>query len=376
MYPGRVNEKWKIQSSTNGAEEATWFWGASEIEGTGSAPEATAIELAPPGGAISPLMFDTHTHGCLGRGVVADTDQMATLVDSVVAMGVGRVQLSTVSLPLDALHAILDTARQVGQTRSELVGIHLEGPFLSAEKKGAHSVEFLRHGSMEAVRTLVGDYLDVVSSITVDPLSVDEGVIAWLVDSGVTVAIGHTPATYQQATHAFDEGASVLTHAFNAMPPISSREPGPVLAALDSGAAIEIIADGHHVHPATIAMLFEIAPDQMVLVTDSMPAAGLGDGHYDLEGFEVSVDEGVARTRSGAIAGSTVTLAQSVANVVSWGVDSTTALAAAVTNPLVAYGQTVPRIEAGHPADFAVWSPSWELTHVVRGGVAVTPQPR
>jgi N-acetylglucosamine-6-phosphate deacetylase len=227
----------------------------------------------------------------------------------------------------------------------------------------------LQTGTLVAVRDLVEPFLDVVSSVTVDPVSTDTAALEWLVANGVTVAIGHTPATYLQALDSFRAGATVLTHAFNAMLPISSREPGPVMAAIDAGAWIEVIADGHHVHPSILKNLFQLVPDKVVLVSDSISATGLRDGDYSVGTVPITMAGGIARTKDGFLAGSTLPLADAVTNVVSWGVEPAAALAAATVNPRAAYGQHLPELSVGSPADFTLWSKEMRLTHIVRGGV-------
>jgi N-acetylglucosamine-6-phosphate deacetylase len=175
-------------------------------------------------------------------------------------------------------------------------------------------------------------------------------------------------ATYDEAHIAFQAGASVLTHAFNAMRPLSSREPGPVVAALEAGAWIEVISDGHHLHPSVVKFLSDAAPERLLLVTDSMPAAGLGDGSYELGALAVSVVDGVARTGDGSLAGSTLSLEAAVRNTSSCGVPPGVALAAATTNPLVAYGQAAPALDEGGPANLLVWSDQMQITHLIRDG--------
>ncbi|AVG23469.1 N-acetylglucosamine-6-phosphate deacetylase [Pontimonas salivibrio] len=362
-YAGCVTDVWSVdRPGENGL-----LWGDTLIRGSGGFTPA-AGQKSIQGAFVSPLLADTHTHGRGGMAVLPDSEQLEQLLEGYLACGVGAVQLSTVTLNENDLRGTLNAARMVRAARTELLGLHLEGPFLSAVKHGAHDRDLLRFGTLEQVKLLVGDYLDVVTSITLDPRSVDEGVIGWLVSQGVTVALGHTEANYAEMVAAFEEGATVLTHAFNAMNQIAAREPGPVLAAIDCGAWIEVIADGHHVHPSLVRLLFDRAPARVVLVSDSMPAAGLGDGAARLGGIAVTVQDNVARTVGGALAGSTLTLSDSVSNVASWGVDSTLAINAATVNPHHAYGLNAPSLNPGAPANLLVWSTDMELTHILRDG--------
>lgn len=363
-----MTKRWHLRiTGPSHSAAAQEIWGAATIEGVGQSPGSGATEVIS-GAFVSSLMCDTHTHGRMGHAITESVETLRELVKVTAAGGVGRSHLSTVTMPAAKIHAVLRAARELMSSEGSVIGVHLEGPFLSEDKRGAHSQNLLLKGTLHTVRELVGDYLDAVSAITLDPLSVEEGVIGWLVEQGVTVALGHTMASFEETRQAFLEGASVLTHAFNAMQGTSSREPGPVIAALEANAWIEVISDGHHVHPSLVKFLGDMAPERLLLVTDSMPAAGLGDGSFQLGEIAVTVGGGVARTIGGSLAGSTLTLGAAVAHSVSAGVQPEVALAAATTNPLLAYGQQVPAIAEGAPANLLVWSDQMQLTHMIREG--------
>lgn len=364
-----MSDLWAVKGRLDGRTDHSWLWGGADIHGVGETPPVEALAFGVKGSVISVPLCDTHTHGAMGLGVVGEPDGLEMLLDLYASHGVGSLQLSTVTLPPSDLRAVLEAARDVAGRRGELIGVHLEGPFLSHEKKGAHDPTLLQTGTLVAVRDLIEPFLDVVSSVTIDPVSTEMAAVEWMVAHGVIVSIGHTPATYVQALDYFHAGATVLTHAFNAMLPISSREPGPVMAAIDAGAWIEVIADGHHVHPSIVTNLFDLVPEKVVLVSDSMFAAGLRDGDYSVGTVPVTMVGGIARTKDGSLAGSTLSLADAVTNVVSWGVDPVAALAAATVNPRAAYRQDIPLPAAGSPADFILWSNDTRLTHIVRGGV-------
>ena len=165
--------------------------------------------------------------------------------------------------------------------------------------------------------------------------------VARFVAAGVAVAVGHTSATFEQARVAFDAGASILTHAFNGMPPLLHRAPGPVGAAIAAGATLELINDGVHVHPEVARILFAAAPGRVALVTDAMEAAGIGDGRYGLAGRAVTVKDGVARLDDGgSIAGSTLTLDAAVRHAVDdVGISVADAIAAVTSVPAAAIGR-------------------------------------
>ena len=361
---------WVVETSKDSAPR--FWWGADTISGSDTSPPDSAdVSINLQGAYLSAPLSDTHTHGCVGIAVSSSTEDMTRLLEAYRGMGVAKVQLSTVTLGEAEIQQILRAARSVKSENDSLLGIHLEGPFLSPEKKGAHDEALLSTASRPGIQALLENYLDVVTAITLDPLSVDEGVIGWLVDNGITVAIGHTMATYDEAVRAFQEGATLLTHAFNAMRPVSSREPGPVMAAIDESAYLEVIADGHHVHPSLVQMLFREAPGRVILVTDSMPAAGQGDGDYTLGSLDVTVSDGVARTTEGALAGSTLLLPDAIHNAHRFGVPAKQAIAAGTTTPWEAYGREAPSLSPGHPARLAVWSEDARLTHTIHDGVVI-----
>lgn len=357
-------ETWSISAYKTGVS----MFGSSHIERV-TAQESEGGSGVIAGAWVSPWLSDTHTHGMHGRCVSSDWQEMGELVDSYQASGVGHVQLSTVTLDNESTQSILEAAQRVKTTHASFSGIHLEGPFLSFEKRGAHCSKDLQFGDLELVKKLLADYVDVVTAITVDPRSVGAGVINWLVEQGVTVAIGHTEATYDETVSAFTEGASVLTHAFNAMRPIAARDPGPILAAINHSAWIELIADGWHVHPALVNIVFDLVPNRVVLVSDSIPATGLADGPHSLGPIDIQVVKGVARTRDGSLAGSTLSLEQAVRNVVGWGVPADRSIAAATIHPRAAYGMPVPNLTPGDPANILVWSESMVVTHILKDGI-------
>jgi len=370
QYSGEVEGMWVVESSEDSAPR--FWWGADTISGSDTSPPDSAdVSINLQGAYLSAPLSDTHTHGCAGIAVSGSTKDTTRLLEAYRGMGVANVQLSTVTLGEADIQQMLRAARNVMSENDSLLGIHLEGPFLSPEKKGAHDEALLSTASRPGIQALLENYLDVVTAITLDPLSVDEGVIGWLVDNGITVAIGHTMATYDEAVRAFQEGATLLTHAFNAMRPVSSREPGPVMAAIDESAYLEVIADGHHVHPSLVQMLFREAPGRVILVTDSMPAAGQGDGDYTLGSLDVTVSDGVARTTEGALAGSTLLLPDAIHNAHRFGVPAKQAIAAGTTTPWEAYGREAPSLSPGHPARLAVWSEDARLTHTIHDGVVI-----
>lgn len=285
---------------------------------------------------------DIHCHG--GGGHTFGTTVEASLAAAAAHRehGTASVVASLVSAPLPELVRQLEVIRAARAIDSRILGAHLEGPFLAPARKGAHNPEALIDPTPHAVDELIEAGGALLRQITIAPeLPGAIEAVERFVAAGVSVAIGHTEATADQAKAAFDAGATLVTHGFNAMRGISAREGGPVGAALaDARVSIELIADGIHVDPSLLAALFRAAPGRIVLVTDAMAAAAANDGDYDLGGLAVSVAHGravIAGTNT--LAGSTLTMERAIEVCVDAGVPRDQAVSAATTQPLTVIGE-------------------------------------
>jgi len=275
-------------------------------------------------GLVAPGFVDTHVHAG-GGGDFASTDPEVVLRarDFHRSHGTTGIIASLVTDTLEQVLAELDLLRGLCDA-GEFDGIHLETPFLSEAKCGAHPPALLRHPDPETVEKLIVAGGDRLSMITIAPeLPGALDAIDRFVAAGVRVAVGHTAGTVDDAKAALDHGATVATHLFNAMNSIHHRTPGPVPVLLtDPRVGVELICDGFHLAPEVVAMAIEAAgPDRTMLITDAMAAAGLADGEYPLGTLRVRVVDGQARLLDddgglGSIAGSTLTLATAVRNVV------------------------------------------------------------
>lgn len=281
--------------------------------------------------------IDLHCHGAVGHGFdEADSTGIAAALAHHRSHGTHGLLLSLVSAPPAALAARL---RALGAMIPDLpgaLGVHLEGPFLAPGRRGAHDPTALTAPTPAAVDALIEAGDGVLRVVTLAPeLPGAMDAVDRFVAAGVAVAVGHTEADAELAGAAFDRGASVLTHAFNAMLGLDHRAPGPVGAALARGhVTIEVIADGVHVHPVLLRTLFAAAPGRVALVSDAMAATGLGDGRYRLGEREVEVTQGrPVLAGTDTLAGSTLTLDRAVETVVAAGVPIADAVAAATTTP-------------------------------------------
>ncbi|MDF2664406.1 MAG: N-acetylglucosamine-6-phosphate deacetylase [Microbacterium sp.] len=285
----------------------------------------------------APAFVDLHCHGALGHGFDgADVDGVRAAVDHHHAHGTETMLVSLVSAPVERVARRLGELAEMLPQLPGVAGVHLEGPFLAEGRRGAHDPAALVAPTPEAVERLLEAGRGIVRSVTLAPeLPGAREAIDRFVAAGVIVAVGHTEADYDTAAAAFDRGARLLTHAFNAMPGLGHRAPGPVGAALARDhVVLEVIADGVHVHPVVMRALFDAAPDRVALVTDAMSATGLGDGAYRLGGLDVEVrDTRPVIAGTDTLAGSTLTMDRAIASAVAAGVPEAAARAAASTVP-------------------------------------------
>lgn len=345
--------------------------------GTGSSwrEHAAGADLVDAGGDIlTPGFIDIHGHG--GGAAAYDDGPEAIAIALAVhrERGTTRSVLSLVTASVDDLASRAAVIAGLCENDPLILGSHLEGPFLDVGHKGAHTAELLVPPTPAAVEKLLDAAGGTLRQITIAPeLPGGLDAVRAFVDAGVTVAIGHTDADYDTALAAFDAGASLLTHAFNAMNGIHHRAPGPVVAAFGrDDVTLEVINDGTHVHPDVVKLLFTDAPGRVAMVTDAMAAAGAADGAYTLGGLAVTVRDGVARLDdSGSIAGSTLTLDDALRRAVrDVGVSLEVAVDAVTRAPARAIGleSTLGSLAPGYAADAVLLSPELEVRAVWAAG--------
>lgn len=280
------------------------------IVAVGGGAPPRAADTSWPGGTVVPGFVDIHVHGGGGRSFPSgDPEQAVQAVRFHRGHGTTTMLASLVSAPpaelLRSVSALTDLVED-----GVLAGIHLEGPYLSVGRCGAHDPVALRDPDRAEVARLLRAGRGTIRMVTLAPERPGGlAAVRQFADAGVTVAVGHTDADYRTTRDAIEAGARVATHLFNAMPPVHHRDPGPVIALLeDPRVVLELIADGTHLHPAIVRQVVTAAgPDRVALVTDAMSAAGLGDGRYRLGSLDVEVAQGTARLADGTIAGSTTT---------------------------------------------------------------------
>ena len=327
---------------------------------------------------LTPGFIDIHCHGGGGAAFDDGAEGIGTGLALHRAHGTTRSVVTLVTAPLADLEARLRVVAALTAEDPLVLGSHLEGPFLDVTHRGAHPAELLVTPTPDAVGRLLEAAGGTLRQVTIAPeVAGGMDALARFVAAGVTVAVGHTSATYEQARAAFDAGASILTHSFNGMPPLLHRAPGPVGAAIAVGATLELVNDGVHVHPEVARILFAAAPGRVALVTDAMGAAGAGDGRYDLAGRAVTVKDGVARLDDGgSIAGSTLTLDAAVRRAVGeLGLPVADAVAAVTSVPAAAIGRAgdLGALAPGYAADAVLLGADLAVEAVWADGRRVDP---
>jgi N-acetylglucosamine-6-phosphate deacetylase len=268
------------------------------------------------GGWLLPGFIDMHVHGGYGADFMeANEEAYDTILKFHASKGTTRMLATTVTASHDAIDSVLHAASAYmmhPMPYAALAGVHLEGPFISELWPGAQNPSFISPPRLDWLQEWNRQYPGVIKQLTFAPEK--EGSLAlssWLAEQGIVAACGHTDANYADIIAAADAGLSQAVHTYNAMRGLHHREPGTLGAVLtDERIYAELIADGHHVHPAAIRLLAAAkSTAKMILITDAMAAAGLGDGQYDLGGLTVDVQGGVAKLREGGnLAGSTLTM--------------------------------------------------------------------
>lgn len=330
------------------------------------------------GKLLLPGMVEIHSHGCLGFDFCDTTEaQIEDMREYYGAQGTTSLLATVMTSGEEKMKQAMRELKPFmhrEESRTRILGINLEGPFFDPAKKGAHDESCLL--------PLDGDFFDELYALSgnnirlldVDP-TLEHGLeFIAKYSKEMTVSLAHTVCDYALAMKAIDAGASHITHLFNAMNGLHHREPGIVGAFSDSSNVnAEIICDGFHVHPSVLRMMYQVAGDRMLLISDSISAAGLPNGNYVSGGMEVIVKDGMARLRNGTIAGSTITLYEGVRRMISFGIDPVQAILGATIRPAKAVGidQMVGSIEVGKYADFLVVDEEYHLEDVYIGGEIV-----
>ena len=348
-------------------------WIAAVEPASSSSPSAPSSSAAGP--FVAPGFIDVHVHGWGGHDATGDSAALSGMARALLRRGV------TSFLPTAPTLSAHELPRFVARVRAwmtgapadgaEPLGFNLEGPFLAPARRGAHDPALLL--TPEALGDAAIDaLLDGLRIMTIAPeLPGSLALISRLAAAGIAPSMGHSAATLEEARAGYRAGGRTTTHLFNAMTGVDHRSPGLAVAALtDDAAYAELIADGFHVHPALWPLITRTKPaDRLVLVSDALPLAGMGDGHTTVGGLDVEVRGGRATLAgTNTLAGSTIALDSAVRNLVREGLPLPRAVAAASSNPAALLGcEDRGRLEAGRRAHLVLLDDGLRVTRVLRG---------
>jgi N-acetylglucosamine-6-phosphate deacetylase len=330
---------------------------------------------------ICPGLIDIHVHGGAGYDAMdRDPGAMEAISGYLAAGGVTGFLATTQTAPRgELLESVerLAAAAETGLAGATLLGLHLEGPYLSEEKRGAQHGDYIRAADTEELKALhdaAGGWMKVMTLAPEAPGALDA--VGWLVERGVVASAGHTDADYETALEAFGRGLSHVSHLYNGMRGLHHREPGILGAALTDGrVSVELIADGLHVHPAALRLAALCkGPAKTVLVSDGVKPAGLPDGEYTLRGRRVTLRDGLAWLPGGVIAGSTIRLNDAVRVMVEEaGFSVSEAVQMASTTParVLRLAPSKGRLAEGSDADVTVMDWRFNVEETIVGGETV-----
>ena len=312
------------------------------------------------GNRLIPGLIDVHTHGCIGMDTMdADFEPMCRFYAE---HGTTSFLPTTMTMGYEALERV--TSAKTDFAGANILGFHFEGPYISPKHKGAQNENYIKNPSIEDFRRFKN-----VKMITVAPELNGSMEFIKAVSPECVVSLGHTDCDYETAISAIENGASCLTHTYNAMPPLHHRKPGPIGAAFEKHIYAQLICDGFHISkPVVLATYKMFGADRLTFISDSIRSAGLPDGEYESGGLKVSLKDGAARLSDGTIAGSSATLLDCVKTAVKFGIPFDDAVKMASETPANMLGIKKGRIEKGYDADLLIVDKNIDLKTVIIGG--------
>lgn len=325
---------------------------------------------------IAPGFVDIHIHGCVGADTCDGTrEAIAKMADHLAAEGVTSFCPTTMTVSLPQIRTALSTVQNCIANPPEgasVRGINMEGPYISASRRGAQKEEYVRKPDWREFKRMYDECGGIVRLIDIAPECEGGREFVNHVSKYCRVSLAHTEADYDQTKEAFQDGITHVTHLYNAMNGLHHRKPGAVGAVFDDDQVkAEIICDGFHIHPAVLRTSFRLlGEDRTVIISDSMRAAGMPDGVSELGGQRVYVQGGQARLADGTIAGSTTNIPQEVKNLIQWGIPLRQVIKSATINPAKEIGaeKEIGSIRIGKQADFVVLDENWNVRLTVING--------
>lgn len=338
--------------------------------GNADQEDTGAVDLQ--GAFVLPGLVDIHFHGCAGHDFCEGTREAFQAIEQYeLRHGITTISPATMTLPAKQLSEICAAAAAYAKDSACLKGIYLEGPFLSEAKKGAQNGAYLRLPDIGLLKELNRRAEGLIKIVAIAPELRGASDVIGTCAEQVRFSAAHTTADYQTCAEAMRRGVRQVTHLYNAMPPLTHREPGVIGAAFDCGADVELIGDGVHVDACAVRMAFRLfGEEHLILISDSMMAAGMPDGMYTLGGQAVSVCGKRAALSDGTIAGSVTNLYDCMVTVIRMGIPPEAAVRAATLNPAAAIGIDAEygSIEVGKKADLLVADTDWRLLNVYKHG--------
>ncbi|HIZ47351.1 MAG TPA: N-acetylglucosamine-6-phosphate deacetylase [Candidatus Gemmiger excrementavium] len=345
----------------------------------GAAPEPGEEILDAQGAYALPGLVDIHFHGAVGHDFCdADEAGLQAIADFEASKGVLAICPATMTFSEEILNGIMDVAAAHKNERgADLVGINMEGPYISPNKVGAQNPKYVMTADAGMFRRLQARSGGLIKLVDIAPEV--EGNLDFIREchNEVRISIAHTCADYDTAKQALAAGATHMTHLYNAMPGITHRDPGPIIAALEEGAEVELITDGVHIHPAMVRFTFNtFGDDHVILIADSMMACGLPDGQYSLGGQAVTVrgPRATLTEHPGTIAGSATCLYDCMRHaVMEMGVPLASAVRAASLNPARSIGVDADygSLDAGRWGNVILADAQLNIQHVIRKGKVI-----
>lgn len=329
------------------------------------------------GNFVSPGFIDIHIHGAQGCDTMDGTFESTNTISKAIARhGVTSFLSTTMTVSKSEIRDALKNIRYCmdnGLDGANVLGAHLEGPFINKDAKGAHDPNYIIEPDIDSFIELTGDYMSVIRTVTIAPeVKGAKELIKFMAGHGIVATMGHSTATYDQAMEGIANGISHSTHLYNAMRGFSHREPGVVGAIFDSGITTEFIADGIHLHFAAIRTALTVKEyKNCALITDAMKACCMADGKYSLGGLDVYVKDGAARLLNGTLAGSTLTIDRAIRNVIkntNLNPAEVVYMATVVPARVIKADKQKGHINPGYDADITIFDDDINIKQVLVGG--------
>ncbi|MBR3721471.1 MAG: N-acetylglucosamine-6-phosphate deacetylase [Selenomonadaceae bacterium] len=324
---------------------------------------------------VSPGFINIHMHGVLGADTMDETDDaLSVMAKGEASMGVTGFLPTTMTYDIPRIHRALERVRKAANEKigAKVLGAHMEGPFISMEKRGAQGADFIKRADFHDIE----EFTDVIKIITLAVEETDEEFFTKARENGILLSLGHSAADYETAKNAITEGkVQHITHLYNGMAPFHHRTPGIVGAAFDSNVKVELIADNVHSHPMAQRLAYNVKGiENIILITDSMRASCMGDGLSELGGQEVTVKGNLATLKNGAIAGSVVKMNKEIKIFAdNTGAPIERVVETVTKNPALSLGiyDKTGSIEVGKRADLTVFDEELEIFATVVEGEIV-----